>query len=397
MAERLALPELSLQERARRWEALRAAMAQRNLDCLVVMGDSGKWDSRIANVRYITHLGGSGEDAAAIFPLEGEPTAFLWGGGAVGWWKRVSPWISDLRLGRPFWSRAIAGRVKELGLEKGQIGLVGLAGWYDQEGSFPHDTYLGLAKELPQAAFENATDILERLRLIKSQEEINFTEKAAQIGDKAVETLIASASPGREEFKVYADVVHTIMAEGSEPPMFLWEAGPSPYHPGKFPTWRRLEKGDLIINEISPRYGGYFAHPHQPVAIGKPSRQLEKMFEVVLESFQAGLERLRPGITLAELDQAFIEPITRAGYTWSHPHFHGLGLAMPEYPVGSAPGPGRGIVPDGAMEIKPGMIFAIEPVVSTGKMSLPLGETVVVTPDGCRRLGKRKLELPVAE
>src|SRR3989304_10431684 len=58
--KRYQMPQLSLQERERRWNSVRQKMAQRGLDCLIVHGDSGKYDSMMANIRYLTHIGGHG-------------------------------------------------------------------------------------------------------------------------------------------------------------------------------------------------------------------------------------------------------------------------------------------------------------------------------------------------
>jgi len=182
--------------------------------------------------------------------------------------------------------------------------------------------------------------------------------------------------------------------------MLIWDSGPSPIHPGKLATSRELRTGDIIINEISPKIAGYFAHPHQPVAIGKPSDENIKMFSVVKESFDNGMKVLKPGISLGELDDALGEPIKESGYIWHHPLFHGLGLSIPEYPEGSiwasldylTP-----IRPSSETKVKPGMVLAIEPVVTARDFSksMPLSDTVIVTETGAHRLSKRPIELYV--
>ena len=61
---------LSTSERDRRWATVRAEMAVRGLDALVVRGLSSKWDGGTANIRYLTQIGGNGEDAMAVFPTK---------------------------------------------------------------------------------------------------------------------------------------------------------------------------------------------------------------------------------------------------------------------------------------------------------------------------------------
>src|SRR5687768_11382324 len=111
---------LSLAERDRRWAAVRAQMAKRGLEALVVWGDSGKWDSKMGNVLYLTQIGGNGEVATCVLPLEGEPTVLLWSDMMAIEWLSGQDWVTDLRTvrvpewwSRPVWSQGIATRLKE--------------------------------------------------------------------------------------------------------------------------------------------------------------------------------------------------------------------------------------------------------------------------------------------
>ena len=89
--------ELSLAERDRRWSAIRAKMARANLDCLIVRGISSKWDSGIANIRYISQIGGNGEEAMAVFPKSGEPIILVWSPTQLEWWPTAQNWVKDIR------------------------------------------------------------------------------------------------------------------------------------------------------------------------------------------------------------------------------------------------------------------------------------------------------------
>ena len=60
---------LSLAERDRRWAAIRSAMAERGLGALIIRCISSKWDSGTANVRYVSQIGGNGEEAIVVFPM----------------------------------------------------------------------------------------------------------------------------------------------------------------------------------------------------------------------------------------------------------------------------------------------------------------------------------------
>jgi len=66
-------PRLSLQERDRRWAAVRPRMRRRCIDCVIIRSYSSKWDAGSAEGPYLTHIGGNGEDGYVVFDLEADP------------------------------------------------------------------------------------------------------------------------------------------------------------------------------------------------------------------------------------------------------------------------------------------------------------------------------------
>ena len=93
-------PTLSLKERDRRWAATRAEMEKRGLECLVLCGWPAMWDFNIANARYLCPIGGNAENNTLIFPLEGEPTSFVFMPTFVEYWKRAQDWVGDVQSRR---------------------------------------------------------------------------------------------------------------------------------------------------------------------------------------------------------------------------------------------------------------------------------------------------------
>lgn len=398
MAERLDLPRFSIQERDTRWENIRREMAAQGLNALVVFGNSSKWDSGTANVRYLTHVGGNGEEALVVFPLEGEPTCFLWAGGPyVAWWQQAQDWTNDIRP-RPSksWAAATIEGLRNFKLTDKKIGVVGLGGMAEPEGIFPYEAFRRIREALPRADFENSTEILECLRMVKSKEEVDFQRRAAVIAQRAIDVMAETARPGVKEFEIYAHMVHEMLSQGAEfPVMLLWQASSAPRHASRFPTSHPLTPGDIIVNEISPKYGGYFAHPHQPVVIGEPSLEVQGLFDACRKAFEAGMETLREGIDLRDASRAVSEPLREAGFTWSHPLIHGLGLSVPEFPS-SSPDP-MSKSPQEHIPIRRGMVLALQPVAASkdSALAIPYGCTVLIAEDGPIRLCPRPVELIV--
>jgi len=392
--------ELSLKERDRRYKLVREEMERRGLDCLVIWGDCAKWDIKFASINYLTQIGGNGEVGMCVFPKEGEPTVFLWAIYMIDEWLEYQSWVKDVRSsratrwGRPYWSNTVIERIKELGLEKGKIGVVGLEGT-ELEGDIPYVTYKKILEELPNAAFENATDLIENLRLIKSEEELRCIEKASAIGDLAAEEMYRKAKVGVSEEELFAGMIRSMLVNGSEYPiMFLWSAGK--YNRAKRLTYnkrRKLRKGDVILTEYSPKYRGYCSHLQRPICIGKPDSFTRSLFEASVESFYAGLSVAKAGVTVGELCKKMYEPIERRGFVlYAGVLFHGMGLYW-ERPHGIP-----FLSPEAARtELREGMVLAFEPGASDPdlKRGIHVGHPVVVTAKGCRELSKAKVELKI--
>ena len=389
--------ELSLAERDRRWQEVRAEMANRGLDALIVWGDTGKWDSKMANVRYLTQVGGNGEVATCVFPLKGEPVVILWSMMMLPEWTSGTSWVHQYRssrmprYARPSWSKSIVKEIQELGLHKGRLGVVGLEGT-EAEGDIPYVTYSKIQELLPEASFENATDLMETQRNVKSAEEIEFLRRAALIGDYAAEAMYECARPGVTEAEVVASMHDTLVRYGSEIPiMFLWGAGkPNRATRLTFARGRKLEKGDVIDTEYSPRYSGYYSHAQRPLIVGKAPDPYDRLFDASLQSYGAGVEAINPGLPVAELCRIMFEPIQKAGFDlYAGVFFHGMCLGW-EKPYGIPDYPGKEV-------LKEGMVLGMEPGAATPdlKMGVHVGDQIVVTATGYERLNGLKVEVPV--
>ena len=159
------------------------------------------------------------------------------------------------------------------------VWMVSAARWIPT-GGFRHSVYTRLVESLPLATIVNIKDMVERIRAIKSSEEIEFLEKAAGLGDLMIETCARVARPGVRESEVYGKMREAMISNGGEDPtLFLWasDAHPLP-HPFKFPTTRPLQKGDLIIFEIHPKYGGYFTHVERTFCLGTTRKRVSRLF-----------------------------------------------------------------------------------------------------------------------
>ena len=307
--EKLAVPRFSLAERDRRWRLVRQLMAEEGLDVIVTAVNTGHWDHFQANTRYLTGVGGNCGEASAVFPLEGEVTAIAMAIPPIHYWLGFQDWVTDVRNCNRYFGRGIVERLRELKVDKGRIGIAGL---YNisraPEGVMPYGTMRAIEEAFPHAIFVDATDLMERARYIKSQEEIEALTKAVELVEKAIDAMAQTARPGVPECEVYAAMVHAMVKDGGElPTMLQWSAGPEPHGNNIMPTLRPLERGDIVMNEIEARWAGYVGQGVQPMFIGRVDREWHDIFATCQEILQATYEIFKPGLTIGELNQFVVD------------------------------------------------------------------------------------------
>ena len=367
-------PQLSIQERNRRWDQIRKYMRMADINALIFLGSDIYWGMGMANLRYAFQVD-SNIGADALFPLVGDPV--IWN--SVQHMNRptspylsIQEWVFDFRnRGGP---RAIAEEVRNRGLDRSRIGLVGFNNSI-QLSAFLEAETSALRSALPNVSFIDITPVLGFLRLRKSEEEIGMLREAGKIARKVVDTMIASARPGNTEAELYADMIRTQIAHGGDPNVFNLLASGPVEHPNDelwhllhgceqpvSPTRRPLANGDIIISEFHTKYGGYRCHTEFTVYLGKdPPPQLRRIWDVAVECLEAAKKALVVGRTFREAWEIVRAPADRAELDYVELGFHMMGTASPEfvscvYPpgFGRPNGNGAGI---GDLVLEEGMAF----------------------------------------
>ena len=403
MPELYPYPRFSIAERDRRWQSVRALMRARNLDVIVTPQNSGHSADYQANTRYLTHCGGGEPDLAAVFPLEGEVTVIATS--AAPRWPTVQDWVVDVREARRNYGRVIVERLKELNIDRGRIGITGLGeveGTRTPEGTIFYGTWKQIRQAFPNAELIDATAILDEVRYVKSQEEIDTLAKSAEINELAIQAEIEAAKVDVKDWEVWAAVHYAITRNGSELPVHcFWVSGKNPKRTLTRPSMRLLERGDLIINEIEASWIGYRAQAVQPVFVEIVNPVQAELIKVQREIFNRVMENLKPGVTVGALAE-----LTRRTAESAAPK---TGLAAGAR--GDLTMHGRGAGDDGPIitpharspkqlnvAMRENMVFICKPsaISADGEYTCQWGDTVVVTKNGGCRLGKRPHELAVS-
>jgi Xaa-Pro dipeptidase len=278
----------SLAERDRRWNAVREQGQKAGLDCVFVPTGNG------LDARYLTEL----RNSAVIMPTDGREPIIIADRGAVNEW---APQPRD--TGR-LWGPSMADALKDLGMERARIGVVGLsAGKFSHvrapDGVVNHIAFEHVRQQLPNATFVDATDVVGYARYVKGDEEIACLRRAAAFAEVAIDEMIEVAKPGVDAAVLYAKVMEKLLTLGSEYYYLAFYADPidvgetvrytSP------PVGKRLQANDLITNEVSAVWGGQVAQEDQPILLGKTPDAWKPIIELQREAFEAGLAYMTPG------------------------------------------------------------------------------------------------------
>ncbi len=382
-------PSLSLRERNRRYATIRSRMKERGIGALILGG---------SNLTYLSN-GLPGELFGILPADEGEEftSILIWRylvDIPANTLRDAQDWVVDYR-GAKNPNVQIVERIKELKLESGTVAYAG---------RFGHSGYNFIMKQLPSLKIVDASDILDDVRTIKSDEEIALIDHANSLFNLAVEAIHHKARPGMLGREVVQIGLNAMFDAGADHDSgFSLNFGPNPKQ-NPVLAWicldRKIQEGDVATLTSHPHFRHYAGHTDQEIIFGSPSQLHLRMFDSVKKVHAAVVSRIRDGATQRELIETYETACSGTGFmTCEHSQIHQYGIEVPEFP-GPAfkavdPKGGKGLGSAGNFTLKTGMIYSISPVlIDAATEDLILGgTTMAVTDSGFRELGKRPVEL----
>ncbi|HEX6512150.1 MAG TPA: M24 family metallopeptidase, partial [Chloroflexota bacterium] len=172
---------------------------------------------------------------------------------------------------------------------------------------------IGFAQELGLEGFADGEALIPSLAPTRTPAELERVSRAAEIADIGFQALCDTARVGMREYELHAEIEAAMQAAGSEDNFGLLGAG-SHNVAIRPATERRLEKGDVIIGEITPCYQGYFAQLCRTYILGQPTDVQRQKYDMLLEAQQRGFEAAKPGLPSAGIAKAVNAVISAAGY-----------------------------------------------------------------------------------
>lgn len=235
-----------------------------------------------------------------------------------------------------------------------------------------------------------ATGLVEKLRRVKDEGEIETITQASRLADDVFEHLAERGLVGRTEHEVALTAAARMRELGAEPAFPpIVGSGPNGALPHAEPSQREIRTGELVVIDMGARLDGYCSDGTRTWATGELSGDARRVYEVVLGAQLLSLDSIRAGVEGAEADRVSRDPITEAGHGGDYGHGlgHGVGLEVHE-----APRLGK-TSEDTLLE---GDVVTVEPgVYVRDRFGVRIEDLVVVEAEGVRNLSSTPKELRI--
>jgi len=376
----------SAEEMARRYALARGLMEEHELAALVLFGNSGVNRHNHANVYWLSQYLDM-HHSYLVVPRDGDATLL------VGLANHVPDAREETDVPVVAWGGYDAGEtVARLLPAAGRVGLVGVNHTWSV--GMPWQHHARLRELLPAVEPVDVTAEYAALRTVKSAEEIDVLRGAAELTDLAIRALQSEARPGLSESELVAIAEDAYRRRGGAVRITYLRSmpmdAPNGCLPSQNPSARRLERGDVIITELSASLGAYSGQIHRPVFVGaEPTDPWLRMFDVAKEAYERIARGMTPGSTEGDaIRNAAV--IGAAGYAIYDDLIHGYGTdisppfvdrsCVQYWRNGNEPPAGRTIERSTTIVIQP------NPITPDERMGLQLGALTVVTDSGADSL-----------
>ena len=243
---------------------------------------------------------------------------------------------------------------------------------------------------------EDQSELITKLRVIKSKEEIIYIKKAAQLADNALDQAWKYTKAGVNESKILAEMQKAVLEGGGDYPAneYIIGSGHNALLCRYQAEKRELSKQDQLSIEWAGTYKHYHSAMFRTIPIGKADPKHIKMHEACVEALTNCENKLKPGNKVGEVFDVHAKTFDDLGYNKSRMNACG-------YSLGSTFSPNWMDWPmlytGNPYVIHPGNIFFMHMILmdSDNQLAMNLGETYLVTENGNERLGKQKLDLVI--
>ncbi len=199
-------------------------------------------------------------------------------------------------------------------------------------------------------------DLVESLRIVKDESEVEQTRCALQLAESAFTACLPQIRPGTTERELAWLMEKQMREAGAEGLSFpsIVAAGANSALPHAVPGDRAIQPGEPLLFDWGARLNGYCSDISRTVIIGKPDSRFNEVFQTVLDAQRFAIEAIRPGVSSKAVDKVARDHIDSKGFAglFGHGLGHGTGLAIHEAPR---------LSPLKEFRLEAGMISTVEP------------------------------------
>lgn len=349
---------------------LRAEMAGKGLDATIAVSpENFAWVAGFVVpsqpiMRWRHAMAVVGRDEAAYVCVDMEETTVTGQAGEIP----VRAWgeFSDDAMA------VLADELARLGLARARIGI--------ELDYLPAADFARLRAAMPGAGFAPIDAALDRMRRIKSADELDLLRRLSRISDRAIGDAFAAVSPGDTEMDLGAALTRGVYEHGAEQfRLMIVATGERSELPNVGPTGRVLQPRDVCRVEIFSMIGGYHAGVCRTAVVGEPPDHAERIWSNLVGCKHMLMDMIRPGAVARDIYAAFLAEFGKLGLPPIAFVGHGIGLNLHEAPYLAA---------HDDTVLEPGMTMGFEPLVyRTGYgYGMQLKDMVAVTDGGAELL-----------
>jgi Xaa-Pro aminopeptidase len=327
-------------------ERFRKALTQSDFDLVVAISPENTWylsEAVIDTQRTIPE-----RLAIVAWPKGGEAVFIVCTNETIQ--ARRDSWIADQR-GYVEYKESpmafLAQAVREQGAARGRLGI--------EKHFLTTHFFEELTALLPTAHFAEAAPFFDRVRAIKTPDEIARLQTAALATDRAIRSAFTGARPGIAEREIGVAMSSALVRNGAEFQGFqVLGAGVNTCSTHNRAGDYSLQRGDILRTDVGGIFpGGYYSDLARTICIGVPAAEQADVYKALWEEHERLIAMLRPGVACEEVFASHKRTWEKRGWPMLRPHIgHGLGIGLHEYPV---------LRPGETAVLEPNMCVALEP------------------------------------
>jgi Xaa-Pro aminopeptidase len=348
-----------------RIEKLKALLEEKSLDAVLI--------THIPNIRYLSGFSGSAGSVLITKPKDYFITDFRY--------KDQSH--NEVHGFEIIINYSLSDELKKIVKSQG-IKIIGF-----EASHMTYGTYDNNRNNFPGVKFVPLTNVIEKLTMEKTIDELAKIQKAVDISDKVFSKMLGFIKPGMKELDVSAEITYAHKKLGALKDSFepIVASGWRAALPHGIASNKIIEKGEIVTLDFGCEIEGFCSDITRTIAVGDPGDELKKIYRIVLGAQLKAINAAKSGISSKSVDTIARDYIASHGHAehFGHGLGHGLGIEVHEMPSLSQ-----------RMDITlaENSVVTIEPgIYVEGLGGVRIEDDVMLKPDGCVVMNKSPKEL----